>query len=172
MPLTPTHINYYHVCHRKLWLFHHGIRMEHNSDTVTEGKLIHETSYPQRAAKYTELELPNAKIDFYDAKTQTVHEIKKSDKVESAHIAQVKYYLYLLEAAGVENPKGLIEYPKLRQTETVALTEEDKNIIPQWLDDIARIVALPTAPPLLHSKICKQCSYYDFCYIEDGQSLE
>jgi CRISPR-associated exonuclease Cas4 len=46
MPLTPNHINYYHVCHRKLWLFHHGIRMEYSSDRVTEGRLIHETSYP------------------------------------------------------------------------------------------------------------------------------
>ncbi len=167
MPITPTHINYYHVCHRKLWLFHQGIRMEHTSDTVTEGKLIHETTYPQRAARYRELELPGAKIDFYDAKTHTVHEIKKSNKIEAAHIAQVKYYLYLLEEAGVDHPKGLIEYPKLRQTEEVVLTEEDRKAIEDWLREIARIVALPTAPPLLRSRICKQCSYYDFCYVDE-----
>jgi len=167
MILTPTHINYYHVCHRKLWLFHHGIRMEHTSDTVTEGKLIHETTYPQRAAKYTELELTNAKIDFYDAKTRTVHEVKKSNKVEAAHIAQVKYYLYLLEKAGINKPKGLIEYPKLRKTEEVTLQEEDKQLIQGWLKDINQIVAMPTAPSLLRSKICKQCSYYDFCYIDE-----
>ncbi len=166
--LTPTHINYYYVCQRKLWLFHHGIRMEHTSDTVTEGKLIHETSYPQRAAKYTELELPGAKIDFYDAKTKTVHEVKKSNKIEVAHIAQVKYYLYLLEEAGVEHPKGLIEYPRLRQTEEVTLTADDRKAIQEWIEDINRIVTLPTAPPLLRSKICKRCSYYDFCYVEEG----
>jgi len=142
--------------------------MEHTSDTVTEGKLIHETSYPQRAAKYTELELPGAKIDFFDAKTNTVHEVKKSNKVEDAHIAQVKYYLYLLEKAGIDNPKGLIEYPKLRQAEEIEFTVHDRTLIPQWLNDITRIIALPTAPPLLHSKICKQCSYYDFCYVDDS----
>ena len=38
--LTATHINYYHVCHRKLWLFSNGIQMEHTSETVQEGKLI------------------------------------------------------------------------------------------------------------------------------------
>jgi CRISPR-associated exonuclease Cas4 len=44
MIITPTHINYYHVCHRKLWLFSHGKQMEHTSELVAEGKLIHETS--------------------------------------------------------------------------------------------------------------------------------
>lgn len=166
MPLTPTHINYYHVCHRKLWLFHHGIRMEHSSDTVTEGKLIHENTYPQRATRYRELELPGAKIDFFDTKTNTVHEVKKSDKIEVAHVAQVKYYLYLLEEAGVECPKGQIEYPKLRQTEEVILSDEDRKNIQEWISEIERIIALPTPPPLLHSKICRKCSYYDFCYVD------
>ena len=57
MHLTATHINYYHICQRKLWLFANGINMEHTSDTVYDGKLLHETSYPQRAVKYTEIDL-------------------------------------------------------------------------------------------------------------------
>ena len=166
--LTPTHINYYHVCHRKLWLFHHGIRMEHSSDTVTEGRLVHESSYPQRAVKYTELELPGAKIDFFDAKTNTVHEVKKSNKVEEAHIAQVQYYLYLLEEAGIENPRGLIEYPKLRQREEVLLDEEGRKNIKKWLIDIKRITEQPSCPPVINSRICKKCSYYDFCYVTES----
>lgn len=36
MHLTATHINYYHICHRKLWLFVNGINMEHNSETVAD----------------------------------------------------------------------------------------------------------------------------------------
>ncbi len=50
--ITGTHINYYFLCHRKLWLFANGINMEHNSDHVYEDKLIHETSHPQRSEKY------------------------------------------------------------------------------------------------------------------------
>ncbi|MDP2208215.1 MAG: Dna2/Cas4 domain-containing protein, partial [Bacteroidota bacterium] len=42
---TGTHINYYFVCHRKLWLFSHGLSMEQTSDTVLIGKLIDENSY-------------------------------------------------------------------------------------------------------------------------------
>ncbi|MHB1179040.1 MAG: Dna2/Cas4 domain-containing protein [Daejeonella sp.] len=76
MLLTATDINYYHVCHRKLWLFANGIRMEHTSDVVAEGKLIGETTYPERAEKYTEIEVDGIKIDFYDAKNKVVHEVK------------------------------------------------------------------------------------------------
>ena len=38
--------------------------MEHTSDLVYEGKLIHETSYPQRSERYEELEIDGIKIDF------------------------------------------------------------------------------------------------------------
>lgn len=166
MRITPTLINLYHVCHRELWLHAHEIRMEHTSDIVTEGKWIHETSYPQRAAKYTELVLPGAKIDYYDAKNRTVHEVKKSNKAEQAHVAQVQYYLYLLEEAGVEQPKGLLEYPKLRQTQEVVLDDEARQAIPQWLADIERIVQQDTCPPTINQPICRRCSYYDFCYVD------
>lgn len=90
MQITGTHFNYYLVCHRKLWLFANGINMEHNSDLVYDGKLIHEDSYPLRPERYEELEVDGVKIDFYDAKNKIVHEIKRSDKVEEAHEWQVK----------------------------------------------------------------------------------
>ena len=166
--LTPTHINYYHVCHRKLWLFNQGIRMESSNDLVTEGRLVHETSYPQRAAKYTELELPGAKIDYFDPKTNTVHEVKKSNKVEEAHIAQVKYYLYLLEESGVASPVGLIEYPKLRETKEVVLSLPDREAIREWIQDINVLVTSSECPPVINSSICKKCSYHDFCYVSEA----
>ncbi len=80
MHLTATHINYFFICHRKLWLFSYGITMEHTSDAVSEGKLIGETTYPQRPEKYTEIEIGGSKIDFYDAKNKVVHEIKKATR--------------------------------------------------------------------------------------------
>ena len=52
MNIIANHINYIHICPRKLWLFASGINMEHTSDLVTEGKLIGETTYPTRAARY------------------------------------------------------------------------------------------------------------------------
>lgn len=167
MHLTATHINYYHVCHRKLWLFSHGIRMEHNSEIVAEGKLTGETSYADRAEKYTEVQLDNIKIDYYDARNKVVHEIKKSDKVEHAHIAQVKYYLWVLERHGIEGVRGIIEYPRLRHTTPVELTEEDRRQIPHWEAEVRQILRAKACPPPIHKKICRSCSYHDFCYAGD-----
>jgi CRISPR-associated exonuclease Cas4 len=165
MTITATHINYYHICCRKLWLFAHGMNMEHTSDTVTEGKLIGEHSYKDRAIKYTEVELDGIKIDYYDAKNKVVHEIKKSDKMETAHEAQVKYYLYKLKEYGIDGATGILEYPKLRHRSLVELTEEDIIEIKKWEQEIAEIIAKEDMPPVIDKPVCKKCSYFEFCYV-------
>ncbi len=76
MIITGTYIKYYKVCHRKTWLFHHKIEMEHTSELVAEGSFIGEKSYPQRAERYREITLDGSKIDFYDPHNKVVHEIK------------------------------------------------------------------------------------------------
>ena len=52
---------------------------------VYKEKLIGETTYKKRAAKYTELNLGIAKIDFYNPQEKVVHEVKKSNKIKQAH---------------------------------------------------------------------------------------
>lgn len=168
MTITATLLNYYHVCRRKMWLHAHGIRMEHTSDVVQEGKQIGEASYPQRPEKYTELTLEGGKIDFYDAKNRVVHEIKKSAAVKQAHIAQVKYYLYLLAQNGIENATGVIEYPKLRRTETVTFNETDKVELESQLSDITQILKSKACPVRIQKSFCKKCSYFDLCWVEEG----
>jgi CRISPR-associated exonuclease Cas4 len=176
MIINATLINLYHVCKREMWLHANGIRMEHTSETVAEGKLIGETTYPQRSEKYTEVELSSplgggregtGKIDFYDAKNKVVHEIKKSSSMEAAHEWQVKYYIWLLEQNGIEGIKGILEYPKLRETKEILLTEEDKVYLQAVVQQIEIMIAGEQCPPRINSKICKKCSYYDFCYIEE-----
>lgn len=164
MLITATHINYYHICHRKLWLFANGLNMEHTSDTVTEGKLIGEHTYLEQAERYTELQLDGIKIDYYDARNKVVHEVKKSDKMEKAHESQVKYYLYKLLLNGIEGATGIIEYPKLRHTAQVILTEDDIVAIRQWEQDIESLIACETMPAVIDKPVCKRCSYYEFCY--------
>jgi CRISPR-associated exonuclease Cas4 len=165
--MTGTHFNYYYVCPRKLWLFANGINMEHTSDLVAEGKLIHEKSYPQRPERYEELEIDGIKLDFYDARNRVIHEIKKSNKVEEAHRWQLKYYIHVLERNGVEGVTGILEYPTLRQTEKVELTDDDRTKIAEIEQKIEQLLASDTCPPRIKSKICRQCSYYDFCYVEE-----
>ena len=169
--VTGTHIAYLQTCHRKLWLFAHGIQMEHTSDIVAEGKLIGETSYADRARKYTELALDGIKIDFYDAKNKVIHEVKKTDKVEKAHIAQVKYYLYVLEKNGINGATAILEYPKMKQRQVVEWEEGDEALVLSYIHEVSQIIQQPECPPLVKLSICKKCSYYDFCYAGEGDEL-
>lgn len=163
--ITGTQFNYYMLCHRKLWLFANGINMEHTSDLVYEGKLIHENSYPQRSEKYTEIELEGIKIDYYDARNKVVHEIKKSDSHDIAHEWQVKYYIYILKQNGVGGVTGILEYPKLRETQQVFLSESDCIEIEEMKVSITKIVKSEICPTRLSQAKCKHCSYFDFCWI-------
>jgi len=165
MLVTGTHFNYYQVCKRKLWLFANGINMEHTSDLVYDGKLIHETSYPQRSERYEEVEIEGCKIDFYDARNKVIHEIKRSDKVERAHEWQVKYYIFVLEQSGIKDVTGLLEYPTLRHTAHIELSDTDRKRITEMKQDIVRIIRSDDCPPVINARICKNCSYYEFCYV-------
>ncbi len=162
---TATHIAYYHLCHRKLWLFTHGMNMESSSVLVAEGRWIHETSYERRAKDYTELQIGNIKIDHYNTRTKFIHETKKSNKREAAHIAQLKYYIYKLEEANIEVYGGILEYPKLRKKEEVFLTEKDRETIPYWIRETEEIMHMDECPPLVKKTLCKKCAYFDFCYV-------
>lgn len=168
--ITGTHFNYYFICHRKLWLFANQINMEHSSDLVFEGKLIHEYSYPQRSEKYEEVEIDGVKIDYYDAKNKVIHEVKKSDKKEIAHEWQVKYYIYILENNGIDGVTGILEYPKMRKTEEVLLSERDRIEIEEIKLEIERIVTSEACPDKLPISKCRNCSYYDFCWINEDES--
>lgn len=167
MEITGTQINYYFTCHRKLWLFSNGIQMEHNSELVAMGKLIHETSYADRTERFQEVEIGPVKIDFYDKRDKVIHEVKKSDKLEESHRWQVKYYIQIMEQAGIKGVTGLLEYPKLRHTEQVMLTGKDREDLETIIADIAKITAAESCPPLVKTGICKNCSYYDFCYASE-----
>lgn len=167
MQITGTHINYYLVCQRKLWLFANSIQMEHTNEAVTEGKLIHETTYQNRSSKYEEIEIDGIKIDYFDTINKVIHEIKKSSKLREAHIWQVKYYIYVLEKNGLSGASGLLEYPKERKTEEVYLSEPDRLYLEEVIKKIKFMISQKSCPPLLHQSKCKKCSYFDFCYSKE-----
>ena len=159
--LTGTQINYYLVCKRKLWLFTRNISKEHTSDIVREGKLVHEDSY-NRVSK--EIGIGDIKVDFIKKDSGVVvHEVKKSKKIERAHLYQLLYYLYYLKELGVE-ASGMIDYPLLRKREEVFLTPEKESEILEIINGIGEIVALSKSPDAERKKICGKCSYYEFCW--------
>lgn len=164
MNITGTHLAYFLTCKRKLWLYHNQIQMEHTSDLVAEGKLIGETAYEQRPDKYRELAIGPIKIDHYDAKNKVIHEVKKSSKVERAHLAQLWYYIYILDSHGIFNVTGILEYPKLKQRKEVTLEASDRLTLEKWINEIEEICSQSHCPSLEKKSICKSCSYFEFCY--------
>ena len=156
-------INYFFICLRKLWLFSHNIQCEQESDLVALGKLIHETSYSDKRKEY---EFDDIKVDWLDLNKKVIHEVKKSDKVEDAHLWQLKYYLYYFKNKGMGIFTGVINYPKLKKQQSVSLSIADEKHIEKIIQEINDIVSLPNPPPIkVKKKICRSCSYMELCYI-------
>lgn len=171
MQVTGTLFNIYHVCRRELWLHANGIRFEHTSETVYDGKLIHEGSYPQRSERYEEVEVDGVKVDYFDAKNKVIHEIKRSDKVEAAHEWQLKYYIYVFERNGIEGCIGILEYPTQRDTKKVTLTDDDRKEIKKMEQEILTLIESDTCPEKKKKSLCRSCSYFDFCYSSEPDEI-
>jgi CRISPR-associated exonuclease Cas4 len=164
---TGTQVNYFAVCNRKLWLFSRGVEMERENENVQIGKLIGEQSY-SRAQKEIAID-DRVVIDWMDSKVGqdgvlTLHEVKKSRAVESAHRLQMLYYIFYLKCKGVE-ARGEIDYPLLKKKELIELTPESQAELQIALDDLERIVNSPHTPPRLTAKrFCEKCAYYELCW--------
>lgn len=157
---TGTEVGYYFICPKKLWWFAHGVQMEQEHDRVKMGKLVHEESY---ARKKKELAI-DGRIVLDWREDGVIHEVKLTDKMEQAHEMQLLYYLYYLKLKGVEGLRGQIDYPKLRETKVVELTDELEREIELALVEMKRIISSGRAPEVEWMKICKSCSYAELCW--------
>lgn len=165
MTITGVKVNYYFICKTKLWLFSHNIQMERESEDVSMGKLVHESSY-HRTKK--DVIIDNAiSIDFMKkGDVLEVHDIKKSKKMEEAHKWQLLYYLHFLHKRGVE-AVGVLNYPLLNKKEVIEPSENDFEEIEKILEDIPHIV-YGEVPPPVKRRICNKCSYFEFCFGDEG----
>ncbi|MCJ7843511.1 CRISPR-associated protein Cas4 [Lederbergia sp. NSJ-179] len=161
--VSGVHIQYYFVCHRKLWLFSKNIQLEEGHERVQAGKLLHERSYKNADKK--ELAVDNIKIDAIDG--EFVREVKVTSRMTKADRWQLLFYLYELKKRGLSK-KGLISYTKERKTEEVILMEDDQRELDKIIDRIYEIVEQPHPPKVINAAICTKCAYYDFCYAEEG----
>ena len=155
-------IYYYFICQRKLWYFVNEITMEQNSELVSIGRVLDETSY-QREKKSILID-NQINIDFIQ-NGAVLHEVKKTKSIEEAGEWQIKYYMYYLEERGVKEIEAKVDYPLLKQTKEVFLTQEDRVVLKKAVQDIEQILESDKIPKKLDAKICKKCAYYDLCYI-------
>ncbi len=164
--MTGTQINYYFLCKRKLWLFVNRVDMEQNSDVVAMGRFISDSTYKREEHEVLVTDGDDSIVlDFFDAKSKIIHEVKKSDSMEDVHIWQVKFYISILEKKGITGVRGEIDYPKLRQKIEVNLSDSDREELGRIRDDINNIISSEKAPPVINKPFCKKCAYYDLCYI-------
>lgn len=160
--LTGVQVNYYFICRTKLWFFSHLATMEHTSDAVALGRLVHEESY-RRARK--EVALGSINIDFVKHGDEILlHEVKKSRRMEKAHVYQMLYYLYYLRKHGVK-AKGTINYPLLRRTRRVSLSREKELEIEEVIREINELVGEKNPPPPRKKTYCRKCSYFELCWV-------
>ncbi len=136
--------------------------MEHLDENVQLGKLLDESSYNRDKGQVMIDETVN--IDFIKD-WKVLHEVKKSKAIEEAGIWQLKYYMYFLKQKGIIIEKGVVDYPKLRQRETIFLTTEDERKIEKILVDIEITTSSLKPPTMIDKPLCKKCAYYEYCYI-------
>ena len=161
--ITGLMVYYYEVCKRKLWYFTNDIQLEENNSNVILGKLLEENTYTRDEKKINIDGVIN--IDFIRSK-KILHEIKKSNSIEPASILQVQYYLYYLEKKGLVGLKGILDYPLLKQTVEVNLTDSDRENLENIIIGIKEILSKESYRLILEKKnICKKCAYFDLCFV-------
>ncbi|ALM94000.1 CRISPR-associated protein Cas4 [Fusobacterium polymorphum] len=160
--ITGLMVYYYEVCKRKLWYFVNEIQLEENNSNVILGKLLEENTYTRDEKKINIDGVIN--IDFIRSK-KILHEIKKSNSIEPASLLQVQYYLYYLEKKGLIGLKGILDYPLLKQTVEVNLTDKDRENLDNIIIGIKEILGKESPPALEKNGICKKCAYFDLCFV-------
>lgn len=160
MEYTGTIFSYSYLCLRKMWLSYHNISLENDNASVAIGKELDESSYSRYQHN---IHIDNICVDYLQG--NVIMEIKKSDKANEMSIMQVKYYIYRLKCKGLKNLSGCICYPLLKKREEVFLTVDDEKIIEAKLSDIEKILCEKTPPKTIDTKVCKNCAYFQLCYI-------
>ncbi|MBE3577935.1 MAG: CRISPR-associated protein Cas4 [Limnochordales bacterium] len=155
-------LHYWAVCHRKVWLYAKGLRMEPLSDRVALGRLLHERVYPDIPRREVLID-DLIKIDVLEADNKVL-EVKHSRKLADAARLQVAYYLMYLKRLGAGDLVGELRFPKERRREEVRLTAELESRVADALREIRRTEELPSPPPADFSATCRACAYSDLCW--------
>ena len=160
--ITGVMIYYYFVCKRKLWYFCHEIRMEAENEDVILGKILDESSYRKNDKHINIDNIIN--IDFISERKE-LHEVKKSKAVEEHVTSNVKSSLSYLRKRGVKEIKGKVDYPLLKKSVIVELSDKDIETLEKIIFEIVDIENMDIPPANANLKLCKKCAYYDLCCI-------
>lgn len=161
--ITGVLVSYMVICERKAWFFARGLGMEQESDLVDIGRLIAESAYSR---KKHEIDIDHTIVmDWVDWHNKIIHEVKKSVRMEEAHLWQVRYYIYYLERKGAVGFRGMINYPRQRRIKEVILNDDDRQKLQELLQRIPELLGREKPPLPVRIVPCSRCAYYEFCWV-------
>ena len=162
MEFTGKELNYLHVCHRKLWLYRHGIQPELESDLVQLGMLLGEQSFSRQEKDIAIGD--NAVLDWADFKDGVIHETKRGPAPGGGDEAQVRFYMSVLNSNGVPVREAVIHYPTKRKTVTVPWNQNMAELVKADIAECEAVVSGPV-PPAERKAFCRNCAYEEMCFI-------
>ena len=90
---------------------------------------------------------------------------KNIDSVVDQIKSFVEQYNTIMTDVGTKlNEKRYRTYNPLTDEQKSEMKEED---IKKWEEKALSIIHLENCPELIHKSICKKCSYYELCYIDE-----
>lgn len=167
MPVTGTHIWYYFICKREVWLMVHQIAPDQEDENVDLGRFINEHTYRRNKQEIT---IGNIKVDRIRREDGQliIGEVKKSSTFLESARYQLLYYLRTLKEMGIQ-AKGELLFPEEKKRETVILTDKEEKELDAAIADIRRIARIPVAPPPRKIGYCRRCAYREYCWAEEEE---
>lgn len=164
MDVTGTHIWYYFICKREVWLIIHNIAADQDDESLDLGRFINEHTY-QRNKK--EILIGNIMVDRVrkEGEQLIIGEVKKSSSYIKSARYQLLYYLQTLRKMGID-ARGELLFPKERKKEDVYLTDEADQQLREAVEDIRLIAKSPVPPVPKKITYCRKCAYREYCWAE------
>jgi len=156
-----------HLCPTRAWLHYHRVDCAHLNRHMQTGLFIHATAYGGRGAQ-ADFGF-GLSPDMLDFQSLEISEIKKSSSHEHATIAQLRFYLAVMEHATGQPWTGVLRYPASRRTKRFILDAQAKTELLQDIAHITAVIAQPQPPPQSAKPICKHCSYRMLCWQESTE---
>ena len=104
--VTGKEIEYLYVCGRKLWFFHHGIRLEMENQNVQLGIFLGENTFKRHKKEVILGDI--GVVDWIELRHGVIHEVKKGKCPKGAEKAQVRYYMWWMRKRGVDIQRCVI----------------------------------------------------------------
>lgn len=156
--ITGTLIHYFFTCERECWLYGHKIYPNQEDDNVSLGRVEHND---KNYGIFSSIKFD--KIDKVGGYYQ-IYEYKKTLKNKNGPKWQLIFYMYLLQKSySLKKIDGFLVSKSTKLY--IAPTKDDYEVLENAIIRIKELLKNKTAPKAIEKPICKNCAYFDYCYI-------